>query len=157
MIYSDRNNLGNLLRRLRTRRQLLLLLRGVAIVLGAGAAVLLLSGWAAHRYRHNDNALLALRLGALVTLLATVLLALVRPLWKRITDQRLARFIEEHNPVAEDRLVTAIECSSASPEPNISKAILERLEADANQVAGLLSLSNVIRRSRLLMYGGAMI
>src|SRR5215471_1232011 len=147
MIYPDRNNLRNLLRRLRARRQLLLILRGVAIVLSAGAAVLLLTGWAAHRYRHNDNALLWLRLSALVTFLATVYFALIRPLWKRIADVRLARLIEERNPSAEDRLVTALECSAEARDPNISKAILERLEADANQVAGMLNLGNVIRRS----------
>src|SRR5215471_9364186 len=155
MIYPDRNNLRNLLRRLRARRQLLLTLRGVAIVLSAGAAVLLLTGWAAHRYRHNDNALLVLRVGAVITFLATVYLALVRPLWKRITDIRLARLIEEHNPLAEDRLVSAIECSDRPRDPLISKAILDRLDADANQLAGILNLGNVIRRSRLFLYGGA--
>ncbi len=155
MIYPDRNNLHNLLSRLRARRRLLIALRGVAIVLTAGAAILLLTGWAAHRYRHNDNALLSLRLGALVAFLGTAYLALVRPFWKRITDTRLARLIEEHNPVAEDRLVTAVECSDELRDPNISKAILERLQADANQVAGGVSLGTVIRRSRLLMYGGA--
>ena len=40
-------------------------LRGLAVVLGAGAAILLLTGWAAHRYRHNESALLWLRLAAL--------------------------------------------------------------------------------------------
>src|SRR5215831_16492529 len=155
MIYPDRNNLGNLLRRLRARRQLLLILRGVAIVLSVGAGILLLTGWAVHRYRHNDHALLFLRSGAAITFLATVFLAVVLPLWRRITDLRLARLIEERNPAAEDRLVTAIECSSEARDPNISKAILERLNADANQLAGALSLGNVIRRSRLLMYGGA--
>src|SRR5215831_5488043 len=154
MIYADRNNVRNLLRRLRARRQLLLTLRGVAIVLSAGAAILLLTGWAAHRYRHNENALLVLRLGALITFLATAYLALVRPLWKRITDIRLARLIEEHNPFAEDRLVTAIECSDRPRDPLISKSILERLEADANQLAGALTLTTVVRRSRLLLYGG---
>jgi len=155
MIYPDRNNLHNLLTRLRARRRLLIVLRGVAIILTAGAAILLLTGWAAHRYRHNENALPMLRLGALITFLATAYLALVRPFWKRIADTRLARLIEEKNPVAEDRLVTAIECSEEQRDPNISKAILARLEADANQVAGSLSLGNVIRRSRLMMYGGA--
>src|SRR5262245_19409634 len=153
MIYPDRNNLSNLLTRLRARRQLLLALRGVAIVLSAGAAILLLTGWTAHRYRHKDTALLFLRLGALVAFLGTVYFALVRPLWKRITDARLARLIEEHHPTAADRLVTAIKCSSENP--NISKAILRRLEADANQIAGMLHPGNVIRRSRLLIYGGA--
>ncbi|HTD87872.1 MAG TPA: hypothetical protein VK850_14950, partial [Candidatus Binatia bacterium] len=155
MIYPDRNNLHNLLSRLRARRRLLIVLRGIAIVLTVGAVTLLLTGWAAHRYRHSDSALLLLRLGALLTMLATTALALVWPLWKRITDTRLARLIEERNPVAEDRLVTAIEWSADERDPNISKAILQRLEADANQVAGGLSLGNVVRRSRLLMYGGA--
>src|ERR1044071_8312552 len=136
MIYPDRNNLSNLLTRLRARRQSLLALRGVAIVLSAGAAILLLTGWAAHRYRYNETALLALRLGALTTFLATIYLALVRPLWRRISDVRLARLIEEHSPAAEDRLVTALECSSDDRDPNISKAILARLEADATQGAG---------------------
>ena len=127
MIYPDRNNLGNLLSRLRARRRLLMALRGLAIVLAAGAAILLLTGWAAHRYRHNDNAILLLRVGALITFLTTIYLALVRPLWKRITNTRLARLIEEHHPVTEDRLVTAIECSSEERDPNISKAFQEWL------------------------------
>ena len=87
LIDSESNNLRNLLRRARTRRHLLLILRGVAICLSAGAAILLLTGWAAHRYRHNESALLSLRLGALVTFLATAYLALVRPLWKRISGR----------------------------------------------------------------------
>src|SRR5204862_8089893 len=106
MIYPDRNNLHNLLSRLRARRRLLLGLRGLAIILSVGAAILLLTGWTAHRYRHNDNAILLLRIGALITFLGTIYLSLVRPLWRRIADARLARLIEEKNPVAEDRLVT---------------------------------------------------
>ena len=66
---SEGNNLQRLLRQARTRRQLLLALRGVAICVGVIAAVLLVTGWAAHRYRHSGSALLTLRLGALVTLL----------------------------------------------------------------------------------------
>src|SRR5215510_1862895 len=155
MIYPDRNNLSDLLRRLRSRRQLLLILRGVAVALSSGAAILLLTGWTAHRYRYNESALLWLRLGALITFLAAVYFGLIRPLWKRITDARLARLIEEHSPGTEDRLVTAIECSSDERNPHLSKAILNRLEADANQLAGLLNPGNVIRRSRLLIYGGA--
>src|SRR5262245_49400457 len=155
MSYPDRNNLSDLLRRLRSRRQLLLILRGVAVVLSSGAAILLLTGWTAHRYRYNESALLWLRLGALITFLAAVYFGLIRPLWKRITDARLARLIEEHSPGTEDRLVTAIECSSDERNPRLSKAILNRLEADANQLAGMLNLGKVIRRSRLLIYGGA--
>jgi hypothetical protein len=154
-MFAESNNLRDLLRRVRARRHLLLIFRGVTIVLSVGAIILLLTGWAAHRYRHNDGALLWLRLGALAAFLSTAYLALVRPLWKRITDARLARLIEEHTPAAEDRLVTAVEYSIESRDPHISPAILNRLQSDANQLAATLSLDRVIRRSRLLIYGAA--
>ncbi|HYJ88289.1 MAG TPA: DUF4175 family protein [Pyrinomonadaceae bacterium] len=155
LIDSQNNSLRNLLRRARTRRYLLMTLRGVAVVLSTGAAILLLTGWAAHRYRHHESALLWLRLGAIFTFLITAYLALVRPFWKRISDARLARLIEEHTPGAADRLVTAIEYSNVARTPLISTAIRGRLQSDADELAGSLSLRTVIRRSRLLMYGVA--
>jgi hypothetical protein len=148
------NNLRSLLSRARRRRQLMLALRGVAACLGVIAAVLLLSGWAAHRYRFNLNAVLALRIGAVITVLATLYFAFIRPLWSRISDARLARLIEEHSPGTEDRLVAAVEFPNGRTN-GISPAILNHLHSDANSLAASVSLGNVIRRSRLLAYGGA--
>src|SRR5437764_10085722 len=110
--YTDQGLLRELLRKARARRQLLLSLRGVAISLGVLTAVLLLTGWAAHRYRYNTAALLVLRAGALLMFLTTIYFALLRPLLKRISDARLARLIEERTSGVEDRLVTAVECAN---------------------------------------------
>src|SRR5678815_5046937 len=151
----ETNLLQDLLRRARSRRQLLLTLRGVAISVGVVAGLLLLTGWAAHRYRYNGGALLTLRIGALLMVLATLYFALIRPLFKRISDARLARLIEEHSPGTEDRLVTAVEYSNGNAESRISPAIVNRLYQDANSVSAMLDVSNVIRRSRLMLYGGA--
>src|SRR5215470_6410808 len=149
----ETNVLQDLLRRARSRRQLLLSLRGVAISLGVVALLLLLTGWAAHRYRYNGGALLTLRIGALLMVLTTIYFALLRPLLKRISDARLARLIEEHSPGAEDRLVTAVECSNT--ESRVSPALMSRLYQDANSLSAVLDVGNVIRRSRLMIYGGA--
>jgi len=149
----ETNVLQDLLRRARSRRQLLLSLRGVAISLGVVAVLLLLTGWVAHRYRYNGGALLTLRIGALLMVLATLYFALLRPLFKRISDARLARLIEEHSPGAEDRLVTAVEYSNT--ESRVSPALMSRLYQDANSVSATLDVGSVIRRSRLLIYGGA--
>ena len=149
----ETNVLQDLLRRARSRRQLLLSLRGVAISLGVVAVLLLLTGWVAHRYRYNGGALLTLRIGALLMVLATLYFALLRPLFKRISDARLARLIEEHSPGAEDRLVAAVEYSNT--ESRVSPALMSRLYQDANSVSATLDVGNVIRRSRLLIYGGA--
>src|SRR5919106_1045121 len=150
----ETNLLQDLLRKARSRRQLLLTLRGVAISLGVIALLLLLLGWAAHRYRYNSAALITLRAGALLTVLATIYFALVRPLFKRITDARLARLIEERTFGTEDRLVTAVEYANGNAK-NISPAIVNRLYRDANDVSATLDVRTVIRRSRLMMYGGA--
>ncbi|HEX6283785.1 MAG TPA: hypothetical protein VFZ71_02880, partial [Pyrinomonadaceae bacterium] len=150
----ETNLLDDLLRKARARRQLLLSLRGVAISLGVVAVVLLLTGWAAHRYRYNGNALLVLRIGALLTCLATIYFALLRPLLKRITDARLARLIEERSPGVENRLVTAVEFANEEAS-RISPALVSRLYRDANSVSASLDIRNVIRQSRLLIYGGA--
>ena len=150
----ETNLLDALLRKARSRRQLLLSLRGAAISVAVLAAVLLLTGWAAHRYRYNGAALIVLRLGALLILLTTIYFALVRPLLKRITDARLARLIEERTPGVEDRLVTAVECANET-DSRISPALVNRLYRDANSASGAVDVRNVIRRSRLLLYGGA--
>ena len=150
----ETNLLDDLLRKARTRRQLLLSLRGVAISLGVVAAVLLLTGWAAHRYRYNGNALLVLRTGAVLMVLTTIYFALLRPLLKRISDTRLARLIEERSPGTEDRLVTAVEFANDEAS-RISPALVGRLYRDANSVSASVDVRNVIHRSRLLIYGGA--
>ena len=151
---AETNLLDDLLRKARTRRQLLLSLRGVAISVGVVAAVLLLTGWAAHRYRYNGNALLVLRIGAVLMVLTTIYFALLRPLLKRITDTRLARLIEERSPGTEDRLVTAVEFAHEDAS-RISPALVSRLHRDANSVSASVDVRNVIRQSRLLIYGGA--
>jgi len=151
---AESNNLRNLISRARKRRQLLIVLRGIAACLGVIAAILLLTGWAAHRYRFNPTALLALRLTVAIGFLATLYFAFIRPLWQRISDARLARLIEERTPGADDRLVAAIEFTHERT-PGISPAILNHLYSDANNVAASLNLADVIKRSRLLAYGAA--
>ena len=151
---SESSLLQSVLRQTRRRRQLLIVLRGVAIILCAVAAVLLLSGWAAHRFRTNTAALIVLRIGALLACLATLYFALIHPLLKRISDSRIARLIEERTPGTEDRLVAAIEYSPENTT-NISPAIINRLHKDANQLSANVNLRDVIRRSRLLTYASA--
>jgi hypothetical protein len=152
--YTDQSVLRELLRKARSRRQLLLSLRGVAITIGVVAVVLLLTGWAAHRFRYNTSAMLVLRIGALLTVLATFYFALVRPLLKRISDIRLARLIEERSPGTEERLVTAVEFGNEETT-HVSPALVSRLYRDANSVSATLDVRNIIQRSRLLLYGVA--
>jgi len=154
-MYYDKQTVWTLLQRLRSRRRLLLTMRGIAISLSVIAIVILLTGWSAHRYRHNETALLVLRVGALLICLATVFFSLVYPQWRKISDARLARLVEEKTPGLDDRLVTAVEFSNPDKRKLISPAIVNRMFVDANETSATLDLGNVIRRSRLQVYGAA--
>ncbi|HSE23024.1 MAG TPA: DUF4175 family protein [Pyrinomonadaceae bacterium] len=151
----EHTTLQGLLQKTRSRRRFLLTLRGIAIVIGVLAVVLLMTGWTAHRYRYNGSALVVLRLGAFLIVLTTIYFALVRPLLKRISDSRLARLIEEHSPGTEDKLVTAVEYAADDTSQKVSPAILKRLYRDADDSSATVEISKVIHRSRLLFYGGS--
>jgi hypothetical protein len=152
MAVYDGEKLRDLLHEARKRRRLKLAFRGTAIICAAGAAILLLTGWAASEYRSREGALLILRLGALLSFGAIVYLALVRPLTKRISDARLARLIEERSYDAEDRFVTAVEFSDAEGERRASRALVTRLVTDADGAAAAVNLDNVVRRRTLAFY-----
>jgi hypothetical protein len=151
----EAGQLRKLLLSARRRRRALVLLRGAAVCLGVLACVLLLTGWAAHRYRGGEGALLALRACALVAFVAAVYAALVRPLARRIGDARLARFIEERARGTEDRLVTAVEFEEGEESRRVSRALLERLRSDADGAAASVDLDRVYSRRVLAAYGAA--
>ena len=91
----ESDNLNATLASVRRRRNLLTILQGVAISLAVTAGMLLLTGWAAYRYRFSGGMLAGLRLLALLAILSSVFFFLVRPLRRKVTDAQLARLIEE--------------------------------------------------------------
>src|ERR1044072_8979034 len=149
----EAGRLQELLKSARRRRRALVVLRGVAVCLAVGAVVLLLTGWGAYRYKGSEGALLALRVGALVALVAAVYVSLVRPLAHRIGDARLARFIEERARGTEERLVTAVEFEEGEESRRVSRALLERLRSDADGAAAGGDLDRVYSRRVLGAYG----
>jgi len=130
----------------------MLALRGAAVCLCAGAVVLLLTGWAAYRFRRQEGALLLLRVGALAAFVSALYFSLVRPLAKRISEVRLARWIEERTPGTEDRFVAAVELDESAEGRRVPRALAERLRSDADEVAAGVDLGVVCGKRRLAAY-----
>src|SRR6266498_1812693 len=110
----------------RKRRNLLIVLRGLAITIAATAALLVITGLAAYRFRFSAAALASLRIFAVLSVTAAVYFALVRPLRRRASDAQLARLVEENHPGVEDRFVSAIEFSGEETRAAFSLVIMER-------------------------------
>src|SRR5262245_54554406 len=87
----------------RKRRNLLIVLRGLAITIAATAAMLVITGLAAYRFRFSAAALVSLRVFAALCLIAAIYFALVRPLRRRASDSQIARLVEEKHTGVEDR------------------------------------------------------
>ena len=97
---------------------------GVAITVAATAAMLVITGLAAYRFRFSAAALVSLRVFAALSVIAAVYFALVRPLRRRASDAQLARLVEEKHPGVEDRFVSAIEFSGEEMRAAFSPVII---------------------------------
>ncbi|HEX2492057.1 MAG TPA: DUF4175 family protein, partial [Blastocatellia bacterium] len=139
----------------RKRRNLLIVLRGVAITVVATAAMLVITGLAAYRFRFSAAALVSLRVFAALSVIAAVYFALVRPLRRRASDAQLARLVEEKHPGVEDRFVSAIEFSGEEMRAAFSPVIIDRLVDDADRRAIDVSVDEIVPRKRFWQFGGA--
>src|SRR5262249_38413636 len=139
----------------RKRRNLLTVLRGLAITIVVTAAMLVIAGLAAYRFRFNTAALVSLRIIAVLSVIAAVYFALVRPLRRRVSDNQLARLVEEKHPGIDDRFVTAMEFSSEEQRAAFSPVIVDRLVDDADRHARDVSVDEIVPRKRFWQFGGA--
>src|SRR5262245_8788705 len=153
------NNYGDqllsVIRAVRKRRNLLTALRGGAMTIALGAVTLILAGAAAYRYRYSTGALISLRLAVILGLVAAAYFFLVRPLRRRVSDQQIARLIEEKHEGLGDRMVSAVEYSNEERRAGFSPAIIDRLIDDADQRARTIDLDQVVPRRRFWQAGAA--
>ena len=96
---------GAVRRRWRTRQ----LLQGGAIVLAAGFLVFFASTWGIDRLRFEDTAVTAFRIVLWGTLAGLVAWFLIRPLVRRVSDQQVALYLEEHEPSLKSAFLSAVE------------------------------------------------
>jgi hypothetical protein len=107
----------------------------------AGSAVIGLALIAARLAGRSPLALLLIGLTAVVAGLAAAVWGLL-PLRRVPSDAQVARFVEEHVPELDDRLVTAVDVLAAKRE--IPPALLEPMLADAARRAEAIDLDRVV-------------
>ncbi len=130
---SSRERLLDVVRAVKRRWRLRVLLTGTAIVLAAGVAVLLLSAYGIDYFRFTPTAILLFRIVAYGTLAALAVRYLVLPFRRDVTDERVALYVEEHEPSLDAALVSAVEFGrpeGATDQPH-SAALIERLVESA--------------------------
>lgn len=154
---AESSNLDRVLERLRGRLTRLVWTHGIATVLGATAAVLLL-GFLVDWGLHVPRGVRWFHLACLVALPVWLALrALVRPLRARPDRTACAVLVERAHPELQELLVTAAEIRSGAHRVT-DLEVAERLVADAERRASELDLSRALdpRGPRLRFLLGAL-
>src|SRR5687767_14880803 len=107
------DELRSVIRDVRRRWRLRLALRGLTWVIGAAAVMLLIASLGMERLGFTPQSILVSRVIAYVAILGVAILFLVRPLVRRVSDQRVALYLEEHEPTLDAVVVSAVEQGDA--------------------------------------------
>ena len=99
----SRDDLFDVIRRVRNRWRLRVLLRGTAVVAAAGLAAFLISSYGLEFFKFSSGSVIAFRVLTWLTLGGLMYWFLVRPLAHAIPDERVALYLEEHDPSLQAR------------------------------------------------------
>ena len=134
------------IRGVRRRWRLKVALRGAAIVLGFGLLAFGVAAFALDHFRYSAWAIATFRILAYAAVLALLARYLVVPLLTRLGDERVALYVEEHDPKLQAALLSAVAWDPERVErerPDLSPALAGRL------------LEEVIDRCETIDYGRA--
>ena len=117
-----RSALLDVIRQVRQRWRVKLAVRGAVGFLIATIAALVASAYALEALKFTPGAILTFRVALLVVAAACAAWFLVRPLMRKVSDEQVALYLEEHEPTLEATLITALEAERAGRALDTSTA-----------------------------------
>jgi hypothetical protein len=147
-----RQDLVDVIRRVRNRWRLRIALRGIAIVLGVGLAAFLVAAYGLEFFKFSAESVIAFRVLTYLSLTGLVVWFLVRPLLQAIPDERVALYLEEHDPSLQTAMLSALEVAKrgeGTEDPGHSQALVERLIATAVEHCRVLDWGATVERQNI--------
>ena len=131
------SQLHALLDRVRRRWRLRVALRGFAFALAGVLAVVVLASVALEQSRWADDSVVAARAVAWAAVVALLAWWVARPLVRRVPAQKVALYLEEHDPSLDAALVSAVEQVEGAPSAAVphSPVMRERLPPHREVIA----------------------
>ena len=147
-----RNDLMDVIRRVRNRWRLRIALRGAAVLLAAGLGAFLLSAYGLEFFKFSATSVVVFRVLTYVTLAGLAYYFLVRPLARPIPDERVALYLEEHDPSLQAAVLSALEeakLADRDPSPDYSPALVDRLIQTAVDQVRVLDWGSDVERQKI--------
>jgi hypothetical protein len=152
------HDLAGLIRQVRRRWRMKMALRGAAAVAACTLALFLAGAWIVEWARFTPASILALRVVMAAAVAASAAWFLVRPLLRRVSDEQVALYLEEHEPTLQAALVSAVEASrrSRGVPASTSTALVQRLVEQAIERCAAVDAARRLDREPLRNYGAAL-
>lgn len=122
--WSGHAELVRIVHQVRRRWRMKIALRGAAIMLAAALGIFLISAFMVDRMGFSPAAVLTARIVLAVAVVALLFRFLLLPLRRRVSDEQVALYIEEHEPSLRSSLISAL--SASEPESALSPALARR-------------------------------
>jgi len=145
-------DLVGVIRRVRNRWRVRIALRGLAVVLAAGLGAFLVSSYGLEFFRFSSGSVVAFRLLTWLTVAGLAFWYLIRPLARKVSDERVALYLEEHEPSLDASVLSALEETkrgARTESPDYSAALVERLVRTAVERCHDLDLGSAVERQRM--------
>src|SRR5688572_20259257 len=114
----------------RSRWRLKLALRGLACVVGVLVVLFLIAASGMEWWKFSATSIIAARVLMVAAVLGSIAWFIVRPLRRRVTDEQVALYLEEHEPSLEARVISAVEAQQAG-DRGASAMLVHRLVEQA--------------------------
>jgi molybdenum-dependent DNA-binding transcriptional regulator ModE len=155
MSHATYDELRRVIHAVRRRWRLKIALRGAAAVVGAGLVAFAASAYAMDHFRYEPWAVTSFRLFAYVALLALGARFLAVPLWGRVSEERVALYVEEHEPSLQAAVLSAVEVGpKVADRPDVSPALVQRLIESAIEKCQTIDYGRHVERQGLRRASG---
>ena len=125
------SNLTEVIRDVKSRWRMKLALRGAVRSVAVAVAVFFIAAYALEWARFSPSSIIAARVLLSAAVVGSVFYFLIRPLRRRVTDDQVALYLEEHEPSLQATLISAVEASGQGGGESRSAALVRRLVEQA--------------------------
>ncbi|HXT29729.1 MAG TPA: hypothetical protein VN716_10630, partial [Vicinamibacterales bacterium] len=156
MTHEDgRSSLVAIIHEVRRRWRLKLALRGAAIAAICFAVALVVSALTLQWMRFTPESILMFRIGLAVTVALLAYVFLVRPLFRRVSDEQVAMYLEEHEPSLEAAIISAVDAERTGLSAQ-SPTLVRKLVESAVEKCRTIDDGRRVERAPVRQYSGVL-
>ena len=156
----DRDELLSTIRHVRNRWRLRVAVRGIAVLVAAALGTFLVSSYGLELFKFSPGAIVAFRVFTYLSLIGFGWWLFIRPVSRRVSDEQVALYLEEHEPSLQATVLSAVEeskkderAAGAQHSPELVRRLIESAVAKVREI----DMGRTVEQSKLRQSSGFLI